>query len=228
MNQDERIKELEFALDKLSDIKNPQAISKNDIQKLTEPTRPEEIEWRIQSVGIGNNKKPWALIVPYLDRTAVMNRLDNTIGADRWSDSYTPIPDGFICTLSIYTPYGWISKSDAAGYTNIESVKGGLSDSFKRAANKWGIGRDLADRKKTYADIAPQEPEQKDKPNWNFDKKHNIWWKVPEFNLGETTTTKPQTPTTSKVTVTTQPPKPATPSARTMIPSRQTSSAPIR
>lgn len=227
MNQDERIKELEFALDKLSDIKNPQAISKDDIKKLTAPTLPEEIEWRVQSFGIKKDKntgkdKHWAIIVPYLDRTAVMKRLDEIIGADRWSDSYTPISNGFICTLSIYTPYGWISKSDAAGYTEIEPVKGGLSDSFKRAATKWGIGRDLSNIKTTFAIIADTNPEKEDQLNWTYDKKNKFWWKAPELNPGKPNSTKPQASTASKVTVTTQAQRPAAPSARTMIPARQT------
>ncbi|MCR4719337.1 MAG: hypothetical protein K5768_06885, partial [Firmicutes bacterium] len=35
------------------------------------------------------------------------------------------------------------SKSDAAENSNFEPVKGGISDSFKRAAVKWNIGRYL-------------------------------------------------------------------------------------
>ena len=37
----------------------------------------------------------------------------------------------------------WISKSDGADDSNIEGAKGGLSDAFKRAAVKFGIGRYL-------------------------------------------------------------------------------------
>jgi hypothetical protein len=37
----------------------------------------------------------------------------------------------------------WISRCDGADDTNIEGAKGGLSDAFKRAAVKFGIGRYL-------------------------------------------------------------------------------------
>jgi hypothetical protein len=37
----------------------------------------------------------------------------------------------------------WVTKIDGAEPTQIESIKGAYSDSFKRAAVKWGIGRYL-------------------------------------------------------------------------------------
>lgn len=37
----------------------------------------------------------------------------------------------------------WIDKTDGAEDSDIEAVKGGLSDAFKRAAVKWNIGRYL-------------------------------------------------------------------------------------
>ena len=48
-----------------------------------------------------------------------------------------------MCTLSVKTEDGWISKEDGADDTAIESTKGGISDALKRAAVKWGMGRDL-------------------------------------------------------------------------------------
>ncbi len=50
-----------------------------------------------------------------------------------------------ICTISIYDDSlkEWISKSDGAELSNYSPIKGGLSDAFKRAAVKWGIGRYL-------------------------------------------------------------------------------------
>ena len=55
-----------------------------------------------------------------------------------------------ICTLSIADMDNqgktvWIAKSDGAGSTDVEGDKGGISDAFKRAAVKWGIGRYLYD-----------------------------------------------------------------------------------
>lgn len=50
-----------------------------------------------------------------------------------------------ICEISIYYPdrQEWITKSDGAGSTDIEPIKGGLSNAFKRAASIWNIGRYL-------------------------------------------------------------------------------------
>ena len=50
-----------------------------------------------------------------------------------------------LCGLSIYDEEKreWIEKIDGAENTDFESIKGGISDSFKRAAVLWGIGRYL-------------------------------------------------------------------------------------
>lgn len=49
-----------------------------------------------------------------------------------------------LCGISLYfEERGWITKWDGAEDSDIEPIKGGLSDSMKRAANQWGIGRVL-------------------------------------------------------------------------------------
>jgi hypothetical protein len=50
-----------------------------------------------------------------------------------------------LCGISIFCAERgeWVQKWDAAENTDIEPVKGGISDSFKRAAVLWGIGRYL-------------------------------------------------------------------------------------
>lgn len=50
-----------------------------------------------------------------------------------------------ICGLSIKIENEWITKWDGADNTDIESTKGGISSSFKRAANLWGLGLELND-----------------------------------------------------------------------------------
>ena len=94
--------------------------------------------------GATNKDKTSALALAYLTSRAVMDRLDNVCGPENWQDEYQPGPNGgVICGLSIRVDNQWITKWDGADNTNIEGVKGGLSDSFKRAAVKWGIGRYL-------------------------------------------------------------------------------------
>ena len=48
-----------------------------------------------------------------------------------------------VCRLSCNVKGTVITKSDGADDSNIEGAKGGISDSLKRAAVQWGIGRYL-------------------------------------------------------------------------------------
>ena len=81
----------------------------------------------------------------YIDARDVANRLDEVVGMFNWQDEYTETNSGMkICTISVLHEGKWISKSDGAGDTGIESEKGSISDAFKRCASKgWGIGRYL-------------------------------------------------------------------------------------
>lgn len=49
----------------------------------------------------------------------------------------------------------WITKWDGADDSNQEATKGGLSDSMKRAAYQWGIGRYLYKLPQNWVDIEP-------------------------------------------------------------------------
>lgn len=101
------------------------------------------ISWRAQSVTKAGDK---ALALAYIDARDVMRRLDEAVGPDSWSDSYVETPSGrLICTIAILCGEQWVSKSDGAGDTDVEGAKGAISDSFKRCAVKWGIGRYLYD-----------------------------------------------------------------------------------
>ena len=79
----------------------------------------------------------------YIDARDVMYRLDDVVGPLNWQDSYQEVMGRIICTLSVRFGDEWISKADGAGDTKIEGDKGGISDAFKRAACRWGIGRYL-------------------------------------------------------------------------------------
>ncbi len=95
------------------------------------------------------------LPLAYIDARDVMDRLDSVLGVFGWKDEYEFHGTRTICKISIFDSggNGWISKSDGAGDTNIEGEKGGLSDAFKRAAVKWGIGRYLYDLSFMYAPV---------------------------------------------------------------------------
>jgi hypothetical protein len=115
-----------------------------DIKDLAKPFPKDAVHWRVQGKPY-QGKNGWAaMALAYIDARDVMDRLDEVCGPDGWQDSYVETASGrVICTLSIRTESGWVSKSDGAGGTAVEAEKGGISDALKRAAVKWGIGRYL-------------------------------------------------------------------------------------
>ena len=104
---------------------------------LWNPFDPQKIKWTNKG-----GKSPNDLA--YVDARIVMKRLDDVVGIANWKDEYIHIEgQGMICRLSVKIGDEWITKSDGASYTKIEPVKGAVSDSLKRAAAKFGIGRYL-------------------------------------------------------------------------------------
>lgn len=110
------------------------------IEKLLEEFPREQITFR---PGATTKDKKKAIPLAYIDARDVMDRLDEIIGVEDWKDEYEFHGDRTICKLSIRINDEWVTKCDGAGDTNIEGEKGGLSDAFKRAAVKWGVGRYL-------------------------------------------------------------------------------------
>ena len=121
------------------------------LEAFGKPFPASDVSWRLQYV---NEQRMQGIAVPYLDARAVADRLDEVVGQNRWKDSFTPWHESVsgkktkssqLCTISIYDDElgQWIDKTDGAEDSDIEAVKGGLSDAFKRAAVKWNIGRYL-------------------------------------------------------------------------------------
>lgn len=123
-----------------------------DLKDLKEEFPKGKISWRAQTMKKDGSK---AMALAYIDARDVMNRLDEVCGPENWTDSYLITEGRTICRLGIClrTPATeeeasdreWIYKSDGAGETQVEGDKGAMSDAFKRAAVKWGIGRYLYD-----------------------------------------------------------------------------------
>lgn len=109
----------------------------------------DQVSWRAQSVTKEGDK---AMALAYIDARDVMDRLDAVLGPDNWSDGYDVHANVTICTIAVRVNEAWVSKADGAGDTDVEAEKGRISDAFKRAAVKWGIGRYL------YAMPAPWVP----------------------------------------------------------------------
>jgi len=114
------------------------------LEKLILPWDKNEVKWR---VGSTSKDKTKALALAYVDARVVMERLDDAVGAENWQDRYEFHGARIICYLSIKINDAWITKADGAGDSNVEAEKGGISDAFKRAAVKWGMGRELYDIK---------------------------------------------------------------------------------
>ncbi|MFI3293288.1 MAG: Rad52/Rad22 family DNA repair protein [Rikenellaceae bacterium] len=123
---------------------------------LAKPFAPEDLEWRLQRTF---QDKMTGIAVPYLNNRAIQNRLDEVVGPENWQNEYRPWQgDGKkgsqLCGISIhYEERGWVTKWDGAENSDIEPVKGGLSDSMKRAAVQWGIGRALYSMDTVWVDV---------------------------------------------------------------------------
>lgn len=121
---------------------------------LSEPFDPADIEWRVQQSGM-KGTKPWTKVLAYVANRAIQNRLDAVCGPENWKNEYKPAPDGgILCGISIRVMDEWVTKWDGAENTDVEAVKGGLSNSMKRAAVQWGIGRYLYKLEATFAEVS--------------------------------------------------------------------------
>lgn len=145
---------------------------------LSAPFPSEYIDWR---VGSTTSDKTKGMALAYVDARTVMDRLDTICGPDKWQCNYTPGVNGsIICNIGIQMPpdrevakivgvellnNSWVWKADGAGATDFEGEKGALSDAFKRAAVRFGIGRYLYDLKAPWVAIEafgnPQKPSYK-------------------------------------------------------------------
>ncbi len=114
-------------------------------ERLGAPFEADEVEWR---VGSTTKDKSKGMALAYIDARTVMRRLDDVVGVSGWQCENKELRGGklIICSIGIHMENGeWIWKSDGAGDTAVEAEKGVLSDAFKRAAVRWGIGRYLYD-----------------------------------------------------------------------------------
>ena len=110
-----------------------------------------DIEWKPIAVSKRTGK---ALAAAYITSRAIQQRLDDVCGPGGWRNEFAAGPGGgVLCGISIRieregsdgVETEWVTKWDGAENTDVESVKGGLSNAMKRAASQWGIGRYLYD-----------------------------------------------------------------------------------
>jgi hypothetical protein len=113
-------------------------------EQLAAPFDPSEVDWR---VGPTNRDKSEGQPLCYIDARTVMDRLDTVCGPAGWQNRYVMEGSKTVCEIGILCGDTWVWKADGAGDSDIEAEKGALSDAFKRAAVRWGVGRYLYDLK---------------------------------------------------------------------------------
>lgn len=110
------------------------------IRKLT----ASEIECRVAQSRKYESKTQVVLLL-YKDARVDQRILDELYGPMNWQRSHELIGDRLYCTISVWDADKgiWVSKQDVGTESYTEKEKGQASDSFKRAAFNWGIGREL-------------------------------------------------------------------------------------
>ena len=126
-----------------------------------------DVKWRVGSSGVSTKGqgttfmtgKPWIRALAYIDNRAIEDRLDEVCGPENWQNKFEIHGDFVLCGIGILVsevvgaePH-WVWKWDGAGVTDIEPVKGALSDAMKRAGQQWGIGRYLYNFGESWGEI---------------------------------------------------------------------------
>lgn len=122
------------------------------MKELQAPFNWSDIKFRI---GVKNSAKTSGLALAYVDNRAIQERFDKVFGIHGWKNEFKPWGDGQLCGISVWDDDKscWITKWDGAENTKVEPLKGGLSDSQKRAAAQWGVGRYLYYLKQEWYEI---------------------------------------------------------------------------
>lgn len=159
------------------------------LKQLKNPFDPKFVKWR---VGATNEKKANGQVIQkadkgialgYIDSREVMKRLDDVCGVDGWQVRHTAVTNGFICELGIRIGNEWVWKSNAADNTQVASIKGGSSDSLKRAAAVWGVGRYLYYLPNKWVPVNDRKQliEKPTLPDWALPNKVERWEDVAEL-----------------------------------------------
>ena len=120
------------------------------LAQLSEPFDPKLVSWKPQTAKNGR-----ALAVSFADTRAYMDRLDAVVGAD-WSDRYQVFAGGSVvlCELTILG----VTRSDIgeASPGDQNMATSALSQAFKRASSRFGLGRFLYAIPAQWVDYDPE------------------------------------------------------------------------
>ena len=123
-----------------------------DFEDLTAPFSTDKISWR---VGSTTKDKSKGMALAYIDARDVYDRFDEVCGPAGWRNRYPHAGQKTVCEIDVKIDGEWVTKSNGAGDTNFEGDKGALSDSIKRAAVVWGVGRYLYGMNTPWVEIQP-------------------------------------------------------------------------
>lgn len=137
-------------------------ITEKDIEKLKEEI---PCQWRIAST----TKTGKGQAVAYIDARDVMDLLDKVLGPSNWQDTYKKEGDLLIAGAGIKINGEWVWKYDTGSESNTEKEKGLVSDAFKRAWVKWGVGRFLYEKDMIRVDVNVEKRPIDDKGNTIWD-----------------------------------------------------------
>lgn len=100
----------------------------------------DEIELRVGST----NDSGFQLLL-YKNARVDMALLDEVVGVGNWQREHIILGNDIYCRLGIWNEElkQWVWKTDAGSSGSIEEEKSKASDSFKRAATNFGLGRCL-------------------------------------------------------------------------------------
>lgn len=126
-----------------------------DFKKLKEPFPVELISWRVGATNKQKNggKATKGIALAYIDARDVMERLDAVCGIENYQVLHPHANGKTSCRIGIKVNNEWIWKENGAGDSAMDAEKGAFSDSFKRAAVLWGIGRYLYDVANVWVDL---------------------------------------------------------------------------
>ena len=137
-------------------------------EQLASPFDPSEVDWRVGNVSKKDPERPKGSALAYIDARTVMDRLDTVCGPAGWQNRYVMEGAKTVCEIGIKCGDEWVWKADGAGDSDIEAEKGALSDAFKRAAVRWGIGRYLYNLKTPWVAMKVIGTTRDGKPAYGF------------------------------------------------------------
>ena len=122
-------------------------LKEKELTKLKVRTPLSERKYRVGNTWKREGKH-FGMMLTYIDARYVQDVLDRIVGSANWSSAFIEIKGRLFCKITVRYldengDIAYVSKMDCGTESNVEKEKGEASDSFKRCAVHFGIGRDL-------------------------------------------------------------------------------------